>query len=742
MPNHPDPHVTEAMQAPQGLSSADAALRLAHDGANELYVPPRNTLTHALFALLREPLFVLLFSAAGLYLLLGDRVEALALMASVGVAAAITIFQSYRTERVLLALRDLSSPRAAVVRDGVLLRIAGRELVAGDLMVIGEGDRIAADATLLGDGALRIDESLLTGESVPVERFAGEALHAATLVVAGQGRALVTATGARTQFGHIGAAMLEITEVTTPMQRDTARLARRFGLAGGALSLTLVLVYGVWHGDWIEALLRGLTLALAILPEEFPLVVTVFMALGAWRLAQQRVLTRRPGAIEALGSATVLCVDKTGTLTHNRMQFTQARSRDESPASWAELKRAVAGSVEADSFEPMDQACRTWLAAQDCAESDIGPLHRRYPLRTGQFVVGLARQCGEGGWWLAAKGAPEHVLDLCRVDGGQRREFLAIAQRWAGAGQRVLGVASSAGSPSHAELPAGLVGAGLDFRGLIAFADPLREEVPQAVAECRRAGVRILMITGDYPQTAAAIARQAGLAEAPVVVSGDQLESWTDEMLAQQLRSVHVVARATPLAKLRIVQALQRSGEVVAMTGDGVNDAPALRAAHIGVAMGPRGSDVAREAASLVLLQDDFSSLVRALSLGRRVFTNLRQVLLYILAVHVPIIALSLLPMLIGAPQLLMPIHVMFFEFVIDPACSLVFEAERADADAMTRPPRRADEHVMGAGEFGEAARQGLVAVSASLVTFLFAQHLAASPGGKCAWRYSVPWYG
>ena len=711
---------------PVGLSSAEAARRLARDGANEWVVTPGSSVLRSLAALLREPLFMLLFAAAGLYLMLGDRIEALALVASVAVAAAITLFQNVRTERVLIALRNLSSPRAAVMRDGALLRIAGREVVEGDCLLVREGDRIAADALIVDADGLKVDESLLTGESVAVDRFANAALQAGTLVVAGQARAVVSATGPRTQFGKIGATLMKLTDASTPLQRDTARLARGFGLAGGMLSVALVLIYGALHGDWVNALLRGLTLAMAILPEEFPLVITVFLALGAWRLARHQVLTRRPGAIEALGAATVLCVDKTGTLTQNRMRVAQAAAAEDSDAARFALQHAVAVACETDSFEPMDQACLQWVAAQGAPSPAPAALRRRYPLRPDRLFVGIARSAGASHWQLAVKGAPEHVLALCALSPDQLDAAFAQVQRWAEDGQRVLAVASAQGDAAP---PDDLAQAGLVYRGLIGFADPLRDEVPQAVAECRRAGIRLLVITGDYASTAGAIARQAGIAEVPRVVLGSELDAWSDDELIARLRGIDAVARATPLTKLRIVQTLQRSGAVVAMTGDGVNDAPALRAAHIGVAMGQRGSDVAREAASLVLLQDDFGSLVQAVRQGRRVFANLRQALLYVLAVHVPVVALSLLPMLLGAPQLLMPIHVMFLEFVIDPACSLAFEAERDSDATMASPPRRPDEHVLGRPHFAEAARQGLVALAASLVTLAFATRTGADPG-------------
>lgn len=723
------------MSEPQplrGLSEAEAARRLSREGPNEVVIAPRNSVLHALAALAREPLFVLLFGAAALYAWLGEQTDAIALIASAVVAAAITVVQKYRTERVLLALRRLSSPRALVLRDGATRRVPSRELVVGDCIVLTEGDRVPADARVAQAYNLRVDESLLTGESVPVDKFAPDedaaglsaTVFANTLVVAGRGQAIVTAVATRTEVGRIGAAVHGLDEATTPLQRDTARLARVFGAIGIGCSLLLALGYGLIEGRWSDGALRGLTLAMSVLPEEFPLVITVFLALGAWRLAKAQVLTRRSGAIEALGAATLLAVDKTGTLTHNQMRLARIATPDGSTRSIGdgeaptpatmELALAAALASEPEPFDPMDQACRRWAEpALDLPPAES--LRRRYPLTPERLVVGHAWLV-DGAWQLAGKGAPEHVLALCRIDPATRAELLRTADRLAADGLRVLGVAEA--RPGGAEPPADLGEAGWRFVGLLAFEDPLRSEVPKAVEDCRRAGIRLLMITGDYPATAGAIARSAGIAAEPTVVEAAELAAWSDDELRRRLTSLHAVARATPLVKLRLVQVLQREGHVVAMTGDGVNDAPALRAAHIGVAMGQRGSDVAREAAALVLLKDDFGSLVAAIRQGRRIFSNLRQALLYVLAVHVPLVGVAVLPLFLGAPPLLLPLHVMFLEFVIDPACSLAFEAEPEPRDAMSSPPRGVGEPVLGARQLVEAALQGLLALAASAAAF------------------------
>jgi P-type Ca2+ transporter type 2C len=729
---------------PCGLSEAEAAERLRRDGPNEVTTTQGSSVLHALGALLREPLFMLLFSAAAVYTWLGERGDALALMASAVVAAVITVVQRYRTERVLLALHRLSSPRALVLRDGSARRVPSRELVIGDCIVLSEGDRVPADARVVQAHNLRLDESLLTGEAVAVHKFSAAddspgavaaMVFANTLVVAGRGQAIVSAVATRTEVGRIGEVMHGLDEAVTPLQRDTAQLARVFGAIGIACSVLLALGYGLIKGQWSEGILRGLTLAMAVLPEEFPLVITVFFALGAWRLASAQVLTRRTGAIEALGAATLLAVDKTGTLTCNRMRLARVAVVDasvevvgdgDSPSPAAlDLARVAALASEPEPFDPMDQACRRW-ADRSYVLPPQEQLRKRYPLSPERLVVGHAWALDDG-WHLAAKGAPEHVLDLCRLVETESSRVVDAARRFAADGLRVLAVATA----EHIgdEPPAGLPDVAWTFVGLVAFEDPLRPEVPAAVQDCRRAGIRLLMITGDYPATAAAIARSAGIADEPRVVDGAELAGWSDQEVRAQLPNLHAVARATPLVKLRLVQLLQQDGHVVAMTGDGVNDAPALRAAHIGVAMGQRGSDVAREAASLVLLKDDFGSLVAAIRQGRRIFSNLRQALLYVLAVHVPLVGTALLPLLVGAPPLLLPLHVMFLEFVIDPACSLSFEAEPDRADVMTSPPRAVNEHVLGARQIAHAAIQGLLALAATAAVFAICFAAGASEG-------------
>ena len=564
---------------------------------------------------LAEPMFLLLFGAAGIYMLLGDRTEAFVLLVSVLVIITITIYQERKTERVLEALRDLSSPRALVVRDGERRRIPGREVVIDDLLVVAEGDRIAADGRLLTAVDLRVDESLLTGESVPVDKRAvpqqGSAttdhrVFAGCLVVKGHGLAQVTATGARTEMGAIGQSLAALGLESTALQAETRRLVRVFSIIAFALCVLLAGFDFLARGNALEALLAGLTLAMAILPEEFPVVLAVFLALGAWRLSRVNVLTRRVGAIEALGAATVLCVDKTGTLTQNRMKVrrlwdgrgTTVDLAELGPAPLPdELADAVRISVMASEPNPFDPMERAFHELHELDADIAGEIVHRYPMAEDLLVVThVWRRQGHPWVTIAAKGAPESIVALCGLPPADAARVLREASAMASAGLRVLGLAAR--ERADGPLPTDPRGLEPRFVGLVGLADPLRPTVHAAMRECLDAGVRVVMITGDYPETALAIARDAGLAEVPRVLTGRELDALSDDELRARLPAVDVFARVVPAQKLRIVTALKARDEIVAMTGDGVNDGPALKAAHIGIAMGGRGTDVAREAAA------------------------------------------------------------------------------------------------------------------------------------------------
>jgi P-type Ca2+ transporter type 2C len=717
---HKDLDIADIARLP-GLSDQEAAQRLQREGANELPTAQRRTIWRIALEIVSEPMFALLIGGGVVYLFLGDVREAAVLLGSIVLIMLIDFSQENRTEHALEALRDLSSPRALVIRNGKHKRIAGREVVRGDLVVLAEGDRVPADGTLLWQLNLSADESLLTGESLPVRKRAwhdrlpaemgrpgGDDLpfvYSGSLITQGQGVAEVLATGARTELGQIGKALEAVKPEKTRLQRETGRLVRVVAIVGAVLCLLAVLLYGLLRGQWLHGILAGIALAMAILPEEFPVVLTIFLALGAWRIARQQVLTRRTPAIETLGEATVLCVDKTGTLTQNRMSVRRLFAADaayevtgsdtEEATSLPETLHALVeysllASQQAP-FDPMEQALRSFgeraLAQTEHLHRDW-ILLREYPLSPTLLAlshVWKAPQSDDS--VVAVKGAPEAIFDLCHLRAGEREALSRQVGAMADDGLRVLGVARAAFT--HAEqLPTDQHEFHFEILGLVGLADPVRPKVPQAVRECSSAGIRVIMITGDYAGTARHIAREIGLQPDHACLTGPELDALDDAGLQERVRTVDIFARVVPQQKLRLVNALKANGEIVAMTGDGVNDAPALKAAHIGIAMGSRGTDVAREAAALVLLDDDFSSIVQAIKLGRRIYENIRKALAYILAIHVPIAALSLLPLFFGWPLVLLPVQIVFLELIIDPASSVVFESEPESPQVMRRPPR------------------------------------------------------
>jgi len=718
------------MDLSAGLSSAEAQRRLASEGHNELPSSKPRTVLQIAAQVIREPMFLLLIGCGVLYLLLGDYHEGIVLTSSIILIIAITFFQYRKTERALDALKNLSSPRALVIRDGREIRIAGREVVRGDLMVLLEGDRVAADACLLEGDNLLVDESLLTGESVPVVKTAEDAtltlgvpggenhtnVFSGTMVLRGKGFARVMATGTSSAIGMIGLALSRETSGESRLQSEMKTVVRRFGIAGILVSVTVVLSYYLTRGDLLRAMLTGLSSAMAILPEEFPVVLTVFMALGAWRLSTRQVLTRNPAAIETLGAATVLCSDKTGTITQNRMRVSVLsdgvnlhRLQDNNPIPHNLMELAVTASQACPEkpIDPMEKAIRELHPP-----SADNRVLKTYPLTRERLAMIQVTLIGNT-QTVAAKGAVEAICSLCNLQPQLEAAIRQEADKIASEGLRVLAVAQ--GIHPERELPEDADGFEYRFLGLVGLEDPIRPEVPAAMEECRKAGVRVIMITGDYPVTAASIGAKVGL-DHERILTGSQIESMDDRTLRENIRHTSVFARVVPEQKLRIVKALQANGEVVAMTGDGVNDAPALKAAHIGIAMGLKGTDVAREASALVLLDDNFASIVRGLRLGRRIYDNLQKAMRYILAIHIPIIGLALLPAFVPAwPTLLFPLHIVFMELIIDPVCSIAFENEPDEAGLMERPPRNRNSEFFGSREVWTGLLSGIVLLGAVL---------------------------
>ncbi len=739
----------------KGLSEKEVQENLEKYGFNELPSSKKRSIIKIIGSVLKEPMFILLVVAGSAYLFLGNIEEALLLLGFVFVIMGITIYQENKTENALDALRNLSSPRALVIRNRIQKRISGKEVVKDDIIVIKEGDRIPADAILLWARNLSVDESLLTGESVPVRKnpsdstkeipksSGGENLpyvYSGSLVVQGQGVARVISIGLNTEMGKIGKALQTIREEETPLQKQTKKIVRNVFFIVAALFFIIVGFYGLTKGDWLSGILSGITLAMALLPEEFPVVLTIFLALGAWRISKQKILARKISAVETLGSSTVLCVDKTGTLTQNKMSvkkiwssgemFDVDEKKDMLPEKFHELIEYGILASEEDPFDPMDKALKE-LGRRTLCNSEH--LHQKwslvgeYPLSRNLLAISHVwkKEDDADGYVVSAKGAAESIFDLCHLDSDENKKITEYVNAMAEDGLRVIGVAKS--NFENARLPDSQHEFNFSFIGLVGLADPVRNSAASAITECYNAGIRVVMITGDYSATAQSIAKQIGLENYNKVITGPELEKMNQEELRKKIMNVNIFSRVIPEQKLLIVNAFKANGEIVAMTGDGVNDAPALKSAHIGVAMGERGTDVARESAGIVLLSDDFSTIVKAVRMGRRICDNLKKAMAYIVSVHVPIAGVSFFPVLFGWPVVLYPVHIVFLELLIDPACTMVFEREMEEKNIMKRSPRNPKKPLFGKKILFLSLLQGVFSLFAVTIVFMLALYSGQS---------------
>ncbi|MFA6357884.1 MAG: cation-translocating P-type ATPase [Candidatus Omnitrophota bacterium] len=735
----------------EGLSEKEVVEKLKQYGYNEIPSQKKRNVFIIFFNVIKEPMLLLLIFTGSIYLILGEPRDALMLLTFVFVVVGITFYQERKTERTLEALRDLSSPRALVIRQAQQKRIAGREVVVEDLIILKEGDRVPADAVILSCSNLSVDESLLTGESVPVrksewdkEEFnrhpGGDDLpfvYSGTLVVGGRGVARVTFIGVHTEMGKIGRALQNIREEDTLLQKETGKIVRNFSIAGIILCVLVIVIYGATRGNWLNGILSGLTLSMAMLPEEFPVVLIIFLTLGAWRISKSQVLTRRSAAIETLGAATVLCTDKTGTLTLNAMHLTtlcvkgtyydvDTKELKSLPETVHDLMEYGILASQKDPFDPIEKELKRigefYLSGSEHIHKNW-KLIKEYPLSKQLLALSHVWESPDKQHFIiATKGSPEAIGELCHFSQAQHRELAKNIEEMANRGLRILGVARA--SFKKADLPDIQHDFIFEFIGLLGFIDPIRSTVPAAIKEAHDAGMRVIMITGDYSGTAIYIAKQIGLKNPGQCITGPELETMNHLQLRERIKTVNVFARVVPEQKLAIVNALKANGEVVAMTGDGVNDAPALKSAHIGIAMGERGTDVAREASALVLLNDDFSSIVHAVRLGRRIFDNLKKAIAYIFSIHVPIAGMSFLPVLFNLPIALLPAHIAFLELIIDPACSTVFEASVEENNIMKRPPRNLRESLFNKKSFIFSLLQGLSVLAVVFAVFMFALFL------------------
>jgi len=685
----------------RGLSTTEAETRLARVGPNLPFAEEEESIWEEILELFREPMILLLIAVMVVYFLLGEREDALIMLGAIVPIAAIEVLQETRTARAIRALKALVSPTAAVLRDGQVQTIPSMQVAPGDILVLDAGDIVAADARLLTTNNLQVDESALTGEAMPQTKDARAGVtpgvplfeqptmvFGLTAVQSGAGRAVVVETGPRSEYGQIGKSLATVETRKTPLQMRSETFTRLLAIAGFVVTLG-VFGLGLLQGlGLLSALLRGLSLAMAAIPEELPIILTVFLALGVRDMTRRHALIRKLTAVETLGSVTTICTDKTSTLTEGQLSVSRLfwrgrdwNAKDAPPVVVGEIGALLAPQPSDDW---LDQAVQRYLATRDLPPPPQVvaefPFDRQRRLRT--TVQALA----DGQYHVVTRGAPEQVLAHSALSNADRTAAQAANEAFASTALRVIGMAEKIvpvipASAAEAE-------AGLTFVGLLGLTDPLRSEVPTAIAAAQSAGVRVMLITGDQPLTATAVARAAGLSHPERVVLGHELADLDEAAIAHQLKDVTAVARALPLLKLRIVRALQAQGQVVAMTGDGVNDAPALKAADIGIAMGRRGTEVARAAAPMVLADDNFATIVAAMAEGRRIYANIQKAINFFAGSKVAILGFVLLNSVLALPLALLPIHIVWLELVVDPMSSAVYQAEPADADLMRQPPR------------------------------------------------------
>lgn len=681
---------------------------------------------------LREPMMLLLIVAALVYFFTGEQSEGFLMLASIGIVAGISIYQEIRSENATHALKQMTQSLVMVIRSGEKSAIPSQELVVNDIMIVSEGEHISADACIIDSNDCSVNEAILTGESFAVDKgMKDPLLFAGTVMLSGLAHAKVTAVGEHTRLGQLGKSLEQIQKEKTPLQQQIAVFVRRMAVFG-VIAFLLVWIYNTLaSGDLVHGLLHGLTLAMAALPEEIPVALSTFMALGAYRMIRMKVLTRHPQTVESLGSATVICVDKTGTLTENKMvlvevyapqanKIFQLDAEHENDEVDVILEYARLAS-EPLPFDPMEKAI---VAAYEEPENFRSftryKMIHEYPLSGISPMMTHIYEDEKGKRFIACKGAPEGIVKQSALEEIIKKKVISSVEEMASRGYRVLAVAKEVNE--NRSWPTSQDQFRWEFLGLIAFSDPPKKNSADVIRNFHRAGISVKMITGDFPETAKCISGKVGIQDAEHCLTGPMIMNMSDENLQAEVKKVNVFARMLPEAKLRVIQALIKNGEVVAMTGDGVNDGPALKAAHIGIAMGQRGSEIARQAASLILIDDDLGNMVGAIGLGRKIYSNLKKAIQYIISIHIPLISIVTLPLLFGwkYPNIFSPIHVIFFELIMGPTCSIAFENEPMESDAMERKPRKMTANFFTWSELSLPVIQGgVIALGLLLVMYI-----------------------
>lgn len=721
-----------------GLNSEEVEKLQRKYGMNELIIQEKPNMLKKFLGVFKEPMFLLLLIAATVYFLLGAPKDGAIMLVFVGFVASITFIQEWKTEKTMNALKDLTSPKVNTLRDGKNILIKSTELVPGDVVFLSEGERIPADCIVLEPSNFSVDESILTGESEYVMKVSTtqsekstdywkkDILYAGTLCVFGKCTAIVKFTGVNTEYGKIGKAISEAKDEPTPLQKKVSILVKNIAIAGVILCISVMVACYFYSFNILNSILSGISLAMAIIPEEFPVVLTVFLSMGAYRLAKNNTLMRKISAVETLGSATVLCVDKTGTITQNKMKvksiYSDGRIFNNEDLKNQELSDLMVLSCEKDPYDPMEKAI---LEAANL--SQLETLYKYDLSKKIAFDSKTKRMANiyikDNKYYVAVKGSAETVLGLCNLDKETMDEINIEIDKMASNGLRVLALADCTSEKVYEDLEC----YELTFKALVGLQDPPKEGVEEAIKLCKKAGIRVVMITGDYSKTAMAIGEEIGLKFTDKVIVGNEIDSLSENELCEVVKSCDVFSRVIPEQKMKIVKALKKNGEIVAMTGDGVNDAPALKSADIGIAMGQRGTEVAKEAAHMILMDDNFTTIVKSVKDGRRVYDNIRKAMVYILIIHIPIAAMAMFAPLFNLPPLLLPMHIMLLELIIDPTCSIVFEGEPAEANIMENPPRPPQEPLLTRNLTIKVVLQGVVMFLAAFMPFHYMIDLGIS---------------
>lgn len=729
-----------------GLCSIEVVKQQEKYGKNEIVEKEKESFWRKVFHILKEPMFLLLLGAALIYFILGNGEDGAIMLVFVIGIISIDVIQEWKTDKTLAALKELSSPHIKVIRDGKEKEIASVDLVPQDVMIIHEGVKIPADGYIIKCNDLCVDESSLTGEAEGVWKVAHTAqeaskeywkndyCYAGTLVIQGSAMVLVDCIGSKTEYGKISVNIAKVKEELTPLQKQTGGLVKLCAYIA-AILFVLVSVFTyldipdhAMYDRIIESILSGITLAMAMIPEEFPVILTVFLSMGAWRLAKKQSLVRKLPAVETLGAVSILCVDKTGTITKNQMCVQTVWAFKQNTLDVVET---MGLGCECTPYDPMEKAMLTYCYEQGVSKEYLfnSPFIQEYPFTNTLKMMGHVWK-REDQIVIAAKGSAEKIVDICTLSIAMKKEIENKIYELSMQGLRVIGIARGKVA-SEDEIPLTITDCKLTFMGLVALIDPPRESVKEDIAICNQAGIRVVMITGDNGITASAIAKKVGIINYQESITGEQLDAMNDEELKEKIKKVSIFSRVIPEHKMRIVKAFKDIGEVVAMTGDGVNDAPALKYADIGIAMGKHGSEVSREAADLILMDDNFTTIVETVKDGRRIYTNIQKAVGYVFTIHIPIALASLVAPFIGITPtylLLLPVHVVLLELIIDPTCSIVLERQPAESNCMLKKPRNPKESLVTASLLWKSILQGMIMFLASFITYYYIMNTSKDP--------------